>query len=125
MRPLFSTLAAILAVSLVLLAQEQGKGGGKGGKAKAAPPQNLKVLTAQGFRPMMDVFVASLGLADKGGCTYCHVEGEMASDQKEPKRVARDMLVMVRDLNAKHFGGEQKVTCYTCHRGSTTPQAQP
>jgi hypothetical protein len=125
MRPLLSTVAAVVAVSLVMFAQDKGKGGGKGGKAKAPPPQNLKVLTVDGFRPMMDVFVASLGLADKGGCTYCHVEGEMASDQKPQKRTARDMLIMVRDLNAKHFGGEQKVTCYTCHRGSTAPAAQP
>ena len=125
MRTILTTFVAILAVSLILFAQDKGKGGGKGGKAKAPPPQNLKVLTADNFRPLMDVFVASLGLADKGGCTYCHVQGQMASDEKPPKVTARAMLTMVRDLNEKSFGGEQKVTCYTCHRGSATPVTQP
>jgi photosynthetic reaction center cytochrome c subunit len=125
MRILSSTLAAALMLCLVLGAQDKGgaKGGGKG-KAKAAP-QNLKVLTADNFRPLMDVFVAALGLADKGGCTYCHVQGQMALDDKPQKVKARQMLVMVRDLNAEHFGGEQKVTCFTCHRGNPIPVTEP
>ena len=47
-------------ISLALFAQApDGKG-----KAKA-PPKNLKILTPETYRPLMDVFVSSLGLADK------------------------------------------------------------
>ena len=72
---------------------------------------------------MMDVFVTSLGLADKGGCTYCHIgPGQFDDDSKGPKNVARMMLGMVNDINAKFPDGKTHVTCFTCHRGSTTPR---
>jgi photosynthetic reaction center cytochrome c subunit len=119
MRKLVSLLALSLLICLALPAQDKGKGKGK------AAPQNLKVLTADNFRPLMDVFVQALGLADKGGCTYCHVQGNFPSDEKPPKETARKMLTMVRDLNAAQFGGEQKVTCFTCHRGNPKPATEP
>src|SRR5438067_10562476 len=117
MRIFLSTLAAASMITLALYAQapEAGKG-----KAKA-PPKNLKVLTPETYRPLMDVFVASLGLADKGGCTYCHVQGQMFLDDKPQKDTARMMITMVRDINAKFPDGKQHVTCFTCHRGDPMP----
>ena len=42
-----------------------------------------------------------------------------------PKLIARKMLVMVHRINGQDFGvtdmKDIKVTCYTCHRGSTKP----
>jgi hypothetical protein len=36
------------------------------------------------------------------------------------------MMRMVVELNAGHFKGEARITCYTCHRGSTHPaRTQP
>jgi len=103
-------------ISLALFAQAPD------GKAKAkAPPKNLKILTPETYRPLMDVFVASLGLADKGGCTYCHVQGQMFDDTKPQKDTARMMIAMVRDINAKFPDGKQHVTCFTCHRGDPHP----
>lgn len=102
----------------------QGKGKGKGGKGKA-PPQNLQVLSPDSFREMMPVFVASLGLADQGGCFFCHVQGNFAADDKDEKKMARKMIMMVRDINANTFNGEQEVTCFTCHRGSPHPLTEP
>jgi hypothetical protein len=125
MRKLLLVVAAVAALSVALPAQDKGgKGGGKG-KAANPPPQNLQILTPENFRPLMTVFVESLGVANEGGCMYCHVQGQMALDDKPPKKTARAMIAMVRELNEKNFEGQQRVTCYTCHRGSPKPATQP
>lgn len=128
MRKTLLMLAVASLAAFVMFAQDKGGKGG-GGKAKA-PPKNLKIFTQENWtatgRPMMDVFVASLGLADKGGCTYCHIgPGQFDDDSKPPKNVARMMLTMVGEINAKFPDGKQHVTCFTCHRGSTTPATAP
>ncbi|MGH9944108.1 MAG: photosynthetic reaction center cytochrome c subunit family protein, partial [Pyrinomonadaceae bacterium] len=49
------------------------------------------------------------------------------SDDKETKRVARQMMQMVVNLNKNNqadFRGSG-ITCYTCHRGQTAPQRIP
>ena len=125
MRKILLMVAVAALAAFVMFAQDKGGKGG-GGKAPKAPPKNLKVFTQDNWttvgRPMMDVFVASLGLADKGGCTYCHIgPGQFDDDSKPPKNVARMMIGMMNDINAKFPDGRQHVTCYTCHRGSTSP----
>jgi hypothetical protein len=35
------------------------------------------------------------------------------------------MVLMVNALNRSSFGGERRVTCYTCHRGSNIPEVVP
>ena len=101
------------------------------------PYKNLKVLPQGIARPQlfgtMKLFAQSLGVR----CTYCHVgeEGkplssfDFASDVKEKKLTARKMLVMVHRINEQDFGvkdfSQVKVTCFTCHRGSTKPVAMP
>jgi hypothetical protein len=96
-------------------------------------PENVKVLTElQGpaLRAEMQRFNAALGVK----CDHCHVQGNFASDEKSPKRVARRMLEMTRALNTQHFAkhvpaeGESalgRVTCYTCHQGALAPKAAP
>jgi hypothetical protein len=62
------------------------KGGGKafkGGGGYAA--KNLQVLDDNTFPNSMQNFVQALGVADKGRCNYCHVEGDKASDEKVQK----------------------------------------
>ena len=56
-------------------------------------------------------------------CNYCH-GGNMASDDKYTKVVARRMLQMVRHINSdwQDHVGRTGVTCYTCHRGNAVPQ---
>ena len=72
----------------------------------------------------MQSFVQALGLLDKGTCSYCHVE-DRSSDEKKPKQVARRMITMMRAINGTFPDGQQHVTCYTCHRGSTAPVTEP
>jgi cytochrome c peroxidase len=104
----------------------------------AIPPyKNLKVLPATITRDQlisnMKFFAQSLGVR----CTHCHVgeEGkplstfDFASDAKKPKITARKMLAMVHRINSEDFGvtdfANVKVTCFTCHRGSTKPLTAP
>ena len=106
--------------------------------AFADPPhKNLKVLpkdmTRQQLLGTMKLFSQSLGVR----CTYCHVgeEGkplstfDFASDAKDKKLIARKMLVMVHRINEQDFDvhdfANVKVTCFTCHRGSTKPLIAP
>ncbi|MEI6760946.1 MAG: photosynthetic reaction center cytochrome PufC [Betaproteobacteria bacterium] len=62
-------------------------------------------------------------VAPEAGCTYCHVQGNFASDEVYTKVVARRMFQMVQHLNRswKDHVGETGVTCYTCHRGNNLP----
>jgi hypothetical protein len=125
-------LILLVAVSLASRAAAQ-----QPGSAGATRP-NLKVLQAlpeaQLF-PLMNLLSDSLGVR----CDYCHVQATpdptrtpsnaggwvWDSDDKAPKRTAREMMRMVVDLNAGPFKGESRVTCYTCHRGSTLPARTP
>lgn len=119
MRTLFSTVAASLVLGMLFFAQAQAPKGK--GKAKA-PPKNLQIFTPETYRPAMDVFTASLGVE----CTFCHVgPGQMDLDDKPQKDIARNMIRMVREINARFPDGEQHVTCYTCHRGQTEPATAP
>ncbi len=97
------------------------------------PPENVKVLTdvaPAALRTEMQRISNALGVQ----CDHCHVQGNFASDEKRPKRVARVMLEMTRALNARHFPKYQpkaddstlgRVTCFTCHQGTTTPRTGP
>lgn len=63
-------------------------------------------------------------------CTHCHAEQDFSSDEKRPKRAARDMAAMHREINNQlqqmrnldpkpnHF-----IDCSTCHRGAVDPMA--
>jgi hypothetical protein len=90
------------------------KGGGGGGRG----PQNLKVLKeGTNIRQVMASFTTGLGVR----CDHCHVQGNFASDENPKKEIARTMIVMAQEINAKFPDGKEHVTCYTCHRGATAP----
>ena len=85
------------------------------------PPKNLKVLKPEEVRNVMFGMRASLGVM----CTHCHVQGDNASDENPKKLVARQMMTMTREINAKFPDGKEHVTCFTCHRGKTAPETAP
>ena len=105
----------------------------------AIPPfKNLKVfpqdIKRQELLGNMKFFAQSLGVR----CTHCHVgqEGaplstfDFASDAKAKKQTARAMLAMVKMLNDKTLPDatglpDARITCFTCHRGSTKPLTAP
>ena len=63
-------------------------------------------------------------------CTHCHVETDFASDEKPPKRVAREMAAMHRRINQTlarmkaldSLPEDRFINCGTCHRGTLHPQ---
>jgi photosynthetic reaction center cytochrome c subunit len=100
--------------------QDAPKKGGGGGRA----PQNVKVLKLEpgaNIGQIMRTYTAGLGVQ----CTFCHVQGNFASDENPKKEVARHMISMVQEINAKFPDGKEHVACYTCHRGETAPKLAP
>jgi len=95
------------------------------GPLASAVYQNVQVLNDLSVGQFTRVMLAMsqwVAPADQS-CNYCH-GGNMASDDKYQKVVARRMLQMVRHLNTdwKSHVGTTGVTCYTCHRGNAVPQ---
>jgi hypothetical protein len=83
--------------------------------------QVMKGTPANQFIQSMHLIKADVGL----DCEDCHVESDRSLDTLEPKKIARDMMRMVNELNKNSFQGKQMVTCYTCHRGSPHPSTVP
>jgi Photosynthetic reaction centre cytochrome C subunit len=107
---------ALLLVPICLSAQEK--------KGPMPPPKNLKILTGESG-PALIMTMRSFAAALGEKCTFCHVQGDFASDDNPKKETARNMLMMAREINAKFPDGKRHVTCYTCHRGSTMPATEP
>jgi hypothetical protein len=63
-------------------------------------------------------------------CTHCHVEQDFSSDEKRPKRAAREMAVMHRMVNDRLRlmqsletpPDDRPINCFTCHRGAIRPE---
>lgn len=128
----FAAAAATFGVSMAVA--QTAPPSGKPDLSFADPPhKNLKVFPKDMPRAQlisnMKLFAQSLGVR----CTYCHVgeEGkplstfDFASDAKEHKLRARAMLLMAHRINQNEFDGQMKVTCFTCHRGSTEAPTEP
>ena len=135
-------------ISVSVAAQERA-----GGPPPPAAHQNLQVLAKDIPQPelaqLMQGFAQGLGVQ----CTYCHApapapEGggrfggggggrgrggpaalDFPSDQLPTKKKAREMMLMVRDLNAriptavsKAADATARVGCATCHGGVAIPK---
>lgn len=90
--------------------------------------QILKTTPAGRLLLIMNVgYARALGVT----CMHCHVEQDFSSDEKRPKRAAREMAVMHRSINdqlAKMQNLEPRpqghfINCSTCHRGAVDPLA--
>jgi tetratricopeptide (TPR) repeat protein len=74
------------------------------------------------FGARMQTIAQALGV----GCEHCH-SAERGSGQPEPKKdIARAMIAMTRDINAKIDAAAgpsaTHVDCITCHRGVPIPK---
>lgn len=90
--------------------------------------QIMKTVPAARFLLIMNRgYARALGVT----CTHCHVENDFSSDDKRPKRAAREMAAMHRSINdqlAKMQNLEPNpqghfINCSTCHRGAVDPLA--
>ena len=115
--------------------------------ARSTEFKNLQVLPQTITRPELVATMRSFTRALGVRCNECHVvtattpkeELDFPSDAKEEKRVARVMIQMVQQINGpfmqrveaaeghevKAGATEQKVFCWTCHRGKKEPEAPP
>jgi len=86
----------------------------------------LKGMPVDQFLDTMGFISASTNL----NCIDCHgsaAGGDWSryADDTPKKTIARQMLVMVQNLNKSNFGGGRVVTCFTCHRGDVHPLGTP
>ena len=90
--------------------------------------QSLKGMPAGRLIRVMNMgYSRALGVT----CMHCHAEGDFSTDDKRPKRAAREMMVMNKAINEqlrglKNLEGkpeEKFVSCGTCHRGHVDPNA--
>jgi len=83
--------------------------------------QVLKGFPSDQLIPAMQFVAASLGVQ----CDFCHLENAFEKDDKQTKQTARTMMRMMFAINKDNFDGQQKVTCYACHRGAHKPVITP
>lgn len=128
-----------------LVLSAQGRGGGE-------PPKNLQVLPKDMPRNQVTALMRQFTMALGVRCDHCHTEAPAAAtadaapaagrggrgggpqldyalDDKEAKKVAREMMKMVMDINGKYLPGAgrtmndlTRVTCETCHHGLAKPR---
>jgi hypothetical protein len=100
-------------------AQTSGETAGQSKRFKNI--QVLKDIPADQLIPSMTFITGALGV----DCAFCHVTGpghnDFASDDKPNKKTAREMMTMTMGINQNSFGGQQRVTCATCHQGHNQP----
>lgn len=88
--------------------------------------QVLKGIPVDQFMDAMGMFSSSLGY----DCSSCHAQ-EIHTDRAAFATTtplitrARQMIAMMNSINEANFGGRPRVTCYTCHRTSPTPDDVP
>jgi Photosynthetic reaction centre cytochrome C subunit len=130
------TAAACVSVIGALLTLATGQSAPEPPAALRRP--NLQVLTQV---PESQLFLMMNAISDSLGvrCDYCHVREspdpaktwslaggwKWDREDKPTKKIARDMIRMVLDVNERYAGGRMTVTCYTCHRGASAPERFP
>ena len=155
----FVALAALAVVSVVappaLLSAQGGRGGGEPPKNLQVLPKDMP---RQQVTQIMNQFTAALGVrcehchalaaAPAGGAAPVAPAGgppggggagggggrggpplDYSLDTKEEKKIAREMIKMVADINSKYLpltgrtiGERNRVSCETCHHGVTKPR---
>ncbi len=150
LRPYSLALLLVIAAPVAIAAQ----GGGRGGE----PPKNLQVLPKDMPRNQVTALMRTFAMGLGVRCEHCHTEDPAAAaaaaaaaanapaggragrgggapqldyalDDKENKKIAREMLKMVMDINGKYlpttgrtFTDLTRVTCETCHHGLAKPR---
>ena len=88
--------------------------------------QVLKGIPVDRFNDTMGMFSSAL-LLDCVGCHDPKITFDTKAFALPTPRIqrARQMVVMMNSLNKMYFGGQQRVTCFTCHNGDPSPERSP
>lgn len=130
-----AAFAFLVSSSLPFFGQEMPKPG-QGEHHVMPKPTNLQVLpkdiSSEDLLKLMHGYTGALGVH----CDFCHEVNEQthkanfAADTKPDKLIARTMIAMTAEINAKYLSqvkdadatpAEKTVTCGTCHRGEKMP----
>ena len=139
-RRTFAGLTAMACVCLVGSVLAAGQGGAAApaqtpAAAGARPPMSeevfknitmLKGIPVDNFFEAMGMFASAMG----NDCTFCHAKAAYFDRAQfaevTPKMIrARGMIAMMNTINKGYFGGETRVTCFTCHQGNNSPIREP
>jgi hypothetical protein len=129
----------VLLAGSMAAAQAPAGGGQRAGGAPLPAPKNLQVLPKDMPAAQVVALMRSINAALGVQCGYCHVfvapgdpTNDFASDSKTTKLVARVMMQMTSEINAKLAANIKKpadqitrVECATCHRGAAIPVLPP
>src|SRR4051812_31584157 len=138
-RFVIGAFSVVVLTGSIASAQAPAAGGQRGGGAPPAPPKNLQVLPKDTPAPQVVALMRTINTALGVQCGYCHEfvgagnpANDMAADTKPTKLVARVMMQMTADINAKLAANIKKpadqitkVECATCHRGAAIPTLPP
>ena len=93
--------------------------------------KNIKIMKTVPAGQLLRVMNLGFGRSLGTNCGHCHVTGHWADEDKAPKQIARDMMMMTRTINdtllarIKNLKSEKPgVACATCHRGQLKPARQ-
>ena len=86
----------------------------------------LRGIPVDTFFDTMGMFANAMG----NDCTFCHEKAAYFDRTRfadaTPKIMkARQMIVMMTAINKQYFGGQPRVTCFTCHSGNMQPKSDP
>ena len=133
------TTAAAGACLVILVAAASLRAGGSAQAAQAGPDQGplmsdavfknvqvLKGIPVDEFMDTMGMFASSLGF----DCVSCHsgdiYTNRAAFAESTPLiQRARQMIVMMNTINKNYFGGQPRVSCFTCHNAKNRPEFIP
>ncbi len=123
------SLVSLSSLGMVMPAQTPAAIAGPQEKTVDQTHKNIQVLKGlpdSQLGTVMNFVAVSMGRR----CDFCHVNKGgnnwvWESDDKEEKLTARKMITMTLALNKDNFRGSPTVSCYTCHRGRSTPQGIP
>lgn len=125
LRRLLKPTLALLVCALPALSLAQApKPAGPPPAAGAAVFKNLQVLPKDITKPALKATMRDIAKSLNVDCDHCHKEPDMAADT-DKKKIAREMMEMVKTINAKYPMTLKKVTCWTCHRGKPEPDPGP
>jgi hypothetical protein len=92
--------------------------------------RNVTWLNEVSVRTFLDIMNAGYSRGLGVTCAHCHNTAAFDSDEKRPKRAAREMQRMHRGINQqlremKNLGARpsKNINCATCHRGKVSPLA--
>ncbi len=88
--------------------------------------KNLQVLPKTTSKEEIRAIMKAQAKALDVECDHCHKVPDMAADDLDTKKMARQMMKLTAEINDKWLKGmkgadKNKVTCGTCHRGHAEP----